>query len=261
MVKIKDIEIGDGAEIIFIAGPCVIEGYDMFKETAQYLKSFKDKKIILKASYDKANRTSVHSFRGPGIDDGLKIIRKVVEEFDMPVIVDVHCKGDVGVVSDVCDSIQIPAFLCRQTDLLQEAGYSGKPVNIKKGQFMSPWAMALQVEKVRSTQNKNVLLTERGTSFGYGELVVDMRSIPIMKKLNCPVLFDASHSQQQPPGSQSATGGRKEFIIPLAKAAVAAGADGIYCEVHPSPKDAKSDRDTQLSFKEFEELLGEVSKM
>ncbi len=260
-VKIKNIEIGNG-EPVFVAGPCIIEDYDMLQETARFLDSLKrNNRIIMKISYDKANRTSLDSFRGPGLKKGIKFISKIKNKYDIPVLVDVHCKADVEKVSKVADCIQIPAFLCRQTDLLIAAARTGKPVNIKKGQFMSPWAMNFQAEKILKTSNSGIILTERGTSFGYDELIVDMRSILIMKKNGYPVLFDATHSQQTPPTEGVATGGRKEFIIPLAKAAVAVDADGIYCEIHPDPENAKSDRETQLNFSEFEKLLYEVSLM
>lgn len=263
-VKIRDIELGVGSETVFVAGPCVIENYEMLNETAEFLwniKKSRGKKIIMKISYDKANRTSLNSFRGPGLEKGLEMASRIKEKYEIPILIDVHCKNEVSKVAEICDCIQIPAFLCRQTDLLIEAGRSGKPVNIKKGQFMSPWAMGLQARKVSQTSDAQVILTERGTSFGYGELVVDMRSIIIMKNAGYPVLFDATHSQQQPATDKETAGGRKEFILPLAKAAMSVGADGIYCEVHPHPENAGSDKDTQLSFKEFERLIDELSKM
>lgn len=263
MVKIKDINIGDNGKPVFIAGPCVIENREMVMEIADFLKGLSLKnKIIFKLSYDKANRTSIDSFRGPGLIDGIKIIREVKNKYDLPLLVDIHCKEDALKVADVADCIQIPAFLCRQTDLLLYAAKTGKPVNIKKGQFMSPWAMTHQVEKIKDIAENKVLLTERGTSFGYNELIVDMRSIIIMKRTGYPVIFDATHSQQQPPAeSGSNTKGRKEFIVPLAKAATAVGADGIYAEIHPDPRNAKSDKETQLTFSEFKELVDEVSGM
>lgn len=261
-VKIRDVEIGGGKEPVFVAGQCVIEDFDMLEETAQFLDSLKKKnKIIMKFSYDKANRTSLDSFRGPGLEKGIEMISRIKDKYSLPILVDVHCKNDVKRVSEVADCIQIPAFLCRQTDLLVAAARTGKPVNIKKGQFMSPWAMSLQAEKILKNSNTQIILTERGTSFGYGELIVDIRSILIMKENGYPVLFDATHSQQQPPTEGITTSGRKKFIIPLARAAVAVGVDGIYCEIHPEPENAKSDRETQLCFDEFEELLHEVSKV
>jgi len=261
--KIKDIVIGSGKPV-FIAGPCVIEDYAMAVESAEFLQDFSKKKkikAVFKLSYDKANRTSVSSYRGPGKEEGLKLIAKVRKKISMPVLVDIHCSCDAGEVAKVCDCIQIPAFLSRQTDILTAAGKTGKAVNIKKGQFLSPWAMKFQAEKVKAAGNENVFLTERGTAFGYGELVVDMRSIVIMRESGFPVVFDASHSQQKPPAGEKSSGGSREYVLPLSKAAIAAGADGIYCEIHPDPENAKSDADTQLSFKEFEVLVNEVSKM
>lgn len=263
-VMIRNIRIGDGYEPVFIAGPCVIENISMLEETADFLEGLnRFCKVIMKISYDKANRTSGGSFRGPGLEKGIKMIAKVRDKYELPILVDVHCRNDIKQISDYCDVIQIPAFLCRQTDLLIEAAKTGMPVNIKKGQFMSPWSMHCQVEKITKLfPDAKVILTERGTSFGYGELIVDFRSIIIMKQEGTPVFFDATHSQQCPPaGSNKTTAGRKEFIIPLAKAARSVGADGIYCEIHPNPELAKSDRETQLSFSEFEVLVNEVSKM
>ena len=259
-LQVKDINIG-GEEPVFIAGPCVIENETMLDETARFLKDISsDFKVILKCSYDKANRSSVNSYRGPGIEEGLRIIAAVREKYDIPVICDVHCKEDVPVVAETVDCIQIPAFLCRQTDLLLAAAATGKPVNIKKGQFMSPGAMRMQAEKVTGvSSNGGVMLTERGSCFGYSDLVVDMRSIIMMKKFGSPVIFDASHSQQKPPsGDTSETGGADEFIIPLALASAAVGVDGIFCEIHPDPSNAKSDRATQIDFDRFSELAEKV---
>ncbi|MBN2406433.1 MAG: 3-deoxy-8-phosphooctulonate synthase [Elusimicrobia bacterium] len=263
-IRIADIDIGQG-QPVFVAGPCVIEDRSMVEKTAGFLRGMRDsgRKIIMKLSYDKANRTSIDSFRGPGIKKGMDIISGIKKEYGLPVLVDVHCRADLELVAGTADCIQIPAFLCRQTDLLVEAGKTGRVVNIKKGQFMSPWAMSLQAEKVLKATGAQVILTERGTSFGYGDLVVDMRSLIIMRERGYPVLYDATHSQQSPPAGHGAgeTSGKREFIIPLAKAARSVGADGIYCEIHPDPANAKSDRDTQLDFGEFENLVDEVSKM
>ncbi len=260
-VKIGNIEIGRSSPV-FIAGPCVIEDIELLESVAEFLSGLKDEyPIIMKFSYDKANRSSADSFRGPGIEKGVEMIAKIKDKYGLPVLVDVHCRNDVEMIRDVADCIQIPAFLCRQTDLLIAAARTGKAVNIKKGQFMSPWAMALQAEKVLNSSNDQILLTERGTTFGYDELVVDMRAILVMKDKGYPVFFDATHSQQRPPKDNKTTGGRREFIIPLAKAAIAVGAAGIYCEIHPNPEEAKSDRDTQLNFEEFKDLVNEVSKV
>ncbi|MFH1414710.1 MAG: 3-deoxy-8-phosphooctulonate synthase [Elusimicrobiota bacterium] len=261
-VKIGNIEIGERKDPVFIAGPCVIEDYEMFDKTARFLNSLAVRdRVILKCSYDKANRTSAEAFRGPGLEKGMSMISEIKNRYGLPVLADVHCRQDVDIVAGTVDCIQVPAFLCRQTDLLLAAANTGKPVNIKKGQFMSPWAMRYQAEKIINAGNSQVLLTERGSTFGYDELIVDMRSILIMRREGIPVLFDATHSQQRPPTDIDSTGGRKEFIIPLARAAAAAGADGIYCEIHPDPENAKSDSGTQLGFGEFEELVYEVSRV
>ncbi|MDA3792591.1 MAG: 3-deoxy-8-phosphooctulonate synthase [Elusimicrobia bacterium] len=262
--KIKNIDVSSSERLFFIAGPCVIENYDMLRETADFLKELARKKgldIIFKASYDKANRSSLSSFRGPGIKDGLSMLEKIKKETGLPLLVDVHSVAEVSKAAEVADCLQIPAFLCRQTDLLVAAGSTGLPVNIKKGQFMSPRAMNLQAQKVQKSGSSGVILTERGTTFGYGDLVVDMRSLIVMKKNGYPVIYDATHSQQQPATADETTGGRKEFIVPLARAAAATGVNGIYTEVHPSPLNALSDRETQLNFKEYEELTDEVSRV
>jgi 2-dehydro-3-deoxyphosphooctonate aldolase (KDO 8-P synthase) len=259
-VFIKDIEIG-GSQPVFIAGPCIIENEDMLDKTAQFLSGLsRDIKVILKCSYDKANRSSSASFRGPGIEKGLEIISRVKEKYSLPVLCDVHCRSDINKLAGTVDCIQIPAFLCRQTDLIEAAAASGKPVNIKKGQFISPYAMGMQADKAMKIHtSKGVMLTERGTFFGYSDLVVDMRSIIIMKETGCPVIFDASHSQQKPPaGNTDETGGAGEFIVPLAVAARSVGADGIFCEIHPDPANAKSDRGTQLDFDTFTELTERI---
>lgn len=227
-----------------IAGPCVIEGEGITLRIAEELKALSlELKIpfIFKASYDKANRTSLNSFRGPGLKEGLRILRKVKEEVGLPVLSDCHWPHEVEEASSVLDVIQIPAFLCRQTDLLLEAGKSMRLVNIKKGQFMAPQDMRFAVEKVRSTGNQGVILTERGSSFGYNNLVVDMRSIPILKEISRPVVFDATHSVQLPSSNLGVSGGERRYAPILAKAAVAAGADGVFFEVHPDPDRALCD--------------------
>ncbi len=258
-VKIKDLLIG-AQKLTVISGPCVIENEDHTLECADFLVNlFKSKPVnfIFKASYDKANRTSVNSFRGPGIEEGLKILEKVKNTFDVPVFTDVHSPEEAREAAEVCDVIQIPAFLCRQTDLLVAAGKTGAVINIKKGQFMAPWDMAHAVEKIVSTGNTQILLTDRGTSFGYNNLVSDMRAIPIMQKLGYPVLFDASHSVQQPASEGSLSGGKREFIPTLARASLAAGASGIYAEAHPDPKNAKSDAACVIPFSDLPQLVDE----
>jgi 2-dehydro-3-deoxyphosphooctonate aldolase (KDO 8-P synthase) len=242
--EIGGLRLSTGAPLFLIAGPCVIESEAHARMLAERLAEIAHSlklPYIFKASYDKANRTSMHSFRGPGLAEGLRILKKIRDELGVPVLTDVHETTQVGPAAEVCDVLQIPAFLCRQTDLLVAAGKSGRAVNIKKGQFLSPQEMVHAVEKVASTGNQRILLTERGTSFGYQNLVVDMRSFPVLRRLGYPVVFDVTHSVQLPGGAGSASGGQPEFIEPLARAAVAAGVDGIFMEVHENPPAAKSD--------------------
>jgi 2-dehydro-3-deoxyphosphooctonate aldolase (KDO 8-P synthase) len=259
--QVGDVAIG-GGELFFIAGPCVIESEAHALKMAEAIASIaREKKMsyIFKASYDKANRTSIRSFRGPGLEVGLRILRKVRETVKVPVLTDVHEVADVARVAEAVDVIQIPAFLCRQTDLLVAAGRSGRAVNVKKGQFVSPWDMRHAVEKVREAGGERVFLTERGSSFGYNNLVVDMRSLAIMRQF-APVVFDATHSVQLPSAGATngetavQSGGQPEFIPLLARAAVAAGVDGIFVEVHDNPAQAKSDGANALDLR----LLGEV---
>lgn len=261
-VKIGGLPVGSGGPA-FIAGPCVIESRELVYEIAEFLSGLAGRgyKIIMKLSYDKANRTSVSSFRGPGIDEGMSIISDVKKRWSLPVITDVHSAEEALQAGDTADAIQIPAFLCRQTSLIQAAGKTGLPVNIKKGQFMSPYSMPHQADKALSAGASGVIFTERGSFFGYGDLVVDMRGIVVMRKAGYPVIFDATHSQQKPASSEEETGGGREFVLPMVRSALAAGADGVFSEIHPRPDEALSDRDTQLNFGLFEELLNEVSQM
>jgi len=257
IINVRRIKIGKG--ITVIAGVCSIESRQQVFKTADFLKRTCKKfklPFIFKASFDKANRMAGKSYRGPGIDRGLKIIREVKNRFGVPVLTDVHCVSQIPKVKKVADVIQIPAFLSRQTDLLVKAAETGIPVNIKKGQFLSPYDMKFLAEKAESAGNRKIILTERGTCFGYNNLVVDFRSICIMKKTGYPVIFDATHSVQLPGGGKGETTGQKEFCFPLIKAAVAIGTDGIYLEVHPEPGKAKSDRGSVLSFREFTEIAG-----
>ncbi len=258
--KLGDITIGDGS-LFLIAGPCVIESEEHALKMAECVNGVaRALKIpyIFKASYDKANRTSLKSYRGPGIAEGLRILEKVRNSVHVPVLTDVHDAHDVKKVSDFVDVLQIPAFLCRQTDLLVAAGKSGRVVNLKKGQFVSPWDMRHAVDKVRESGGERVLLTERGSSFGYNNLVVDMRSLPIMRKF-APVVFDATHSVQLPSaGSDAQSGGQPEFIPILARAAVAAGVDGIFLEVHDNPAAALSDGANALDLKWLRPVLHEL---
>ena len=245
-------------DLFFILGPCVIESEELNLSVAEYLSELSQKygfPIIYKSSFDKANRTSVSSYRGPGIERGLEILKMVKEETGLPVLTDVHETWQVEKVAEVVDIIQIPAFLCRQTDLLLEVGRSGKIVNIKKGQFMAPEDMKYQVEKIYSTGNEKVMVTERGTTFGYHNLVVDFRSILIMREFGIPVVFDATHSVQRPGGGGGKSSGNREFAFPLARAAVAVGADAIFMEVHPDPEKAFSDGPNSVYLKDVEFYL------
>lgn len=259
-IKINnDVTIGSG--LTLIGGPCMAESLELCLDVAKYLKTLcaeLDIQYIFKASFDKANRSSGNSFRGPGMTDGLAILRHIKAELGLPVITDVHETIEVDTVAASVDMLQIPAFLCRQTDLLIAAGNSGKPVNIKKGQFMAAEDMKGAVEKVRATGNNNVLLTERGTSFGYHNLVVDMRSLAIMRELDVPVVFDATHSVQLPGGLGHASGGQRQFIRPLARAAAAVGIDVLFTEVHPDPAKALSDGPNSLDYKDIRTVLTEV---
>lgn len=252
------VRIGGAAPLALIAGPCVLESMDVCRAVAGELKRLSQLLnigVVFKSSFDKANRTSISSYRGPGIDAGLEMLAQVKREFGMPVLTDVHEPWQAERAVQVVDIIQVPAFLCRQTDLLLAAGRTGKPVNIKKGQFLSPWDMANAVEKVASTGNEQILLTERGTSFGYRNLVVDFRSLPIMRGLGYPVVFDLTHSLQLPGGMGTTTGGMREFAPHLMRAACAVGVDALFMEVHPNPEAALSDASTMLSVYGLEELL------
>jgi len=255
------VRLGAGAPLFLIDGPCVIESEGhalMMAEKLGAVASELGVPYIFKASYDKANRTSVSSYRGPGLKDGLKILAKIKKKTGLPILTDVHQATEVEAAAEVCDILQIPAFLSRQTDLLVAAGKSGRVVNIKKGQFLSPSEMASAAEKVASTGNEKIILTERGNSFGYQNLVVDMRSFPIMRKFGYPVVFDVTHSVQLPGGEGKSSGGQPEFIEPLARAGVAAGVDGIFLEVHDSPAKALSDGSNALPLGQFRALLEKI---
>ncbi len=246
-----------GASLPFIAGPCVIEGEDEVLAAARPLAAMAHRlglPLIFKASFDKANRSSLKSFRGPGLEEGLRILARVRDETGLPLLTDVHEPAQCQAVAEVCDVLQIPAFLCRQTDLVVAAARTGRAVNIKKGQFMAPEEMRWAVEKATAVGNGRITVTERGVSFGYGNLVVDMRSFTLLQDLGIPVLFDVTHSLQLPGGGQGETAGERRFAEPLARAAVAAGASGIFMEVHPDPERALSDRATQLPLARAEAL-------
>lgn len=241
-----------------LAGPCVIEGREISLKTSAHLAKVAEKldiTLIFKSSFDKANRTSVTSFRGPGMDEGLDILAEVKRETGLPVVTDIHHPEQAAKVAEVADVLQIPAFLCRQTDLLVAAAKTGKVINIKKGQFLAPWDMKNAVDKVRASGNEQVWLTERGSTFGYNNLVVDMRSIPEMKKFDVPVVMDATHSVQLPGGQGGCSGGQREYVQVLAAAAVAAGADGVFMETHPDPDKAMCDGPNSLPLDQAEVLL------
>ena len=263
-IKIKDFLIGDKNKLTIIAGPCVIESFDhalnSAKELNEIFKDF-DFNFVFKSSFDKANRSSVNSFRGVGLDNGIEVFKKIKQELDLPITTDIHLPNQVEKLKDVIDIFQIPAFLCRQTDLLIAAANTKKAVNVKKGQFLAPWDMKNVVDKILSTGNDNIILTDRGVTFGYNNLVTDIRAIPIMQEFGFPVCFDATHSLQLPGGLKTHSGGEKKFISPLTKAAVAAGANAIFIEAHPDPKNAKSDSAIQVSFTELRSLLIDIEKI
>ena len=263
-VKVNDDLIIGAAKLTLIGGPCTAEGVDLCCEVAGFLKELCQKldiQYIFKASFDKANRSSGTSRRGPGLKEGLRILAEVKSRYGLPVLTDVHESSEVPEVAEVVDVLQIPAFLCRQTDLLQAAGKSGLPVNIKKGQFMAPEDTRGCIEKVRLTGNDKVMLTERGSSFGYHNLVVDMRSLVTMREFGVPVVFDATHSVQLPGGLGNASGGQREFVFPLARAAAAVGIDALFAEVHPRPAEAWSDGPNSLDFDGITEVLTKVKKI
>jgi len=261
IVNVRNLAIGQRQPLVFIAGPCVIESHESCLKLADKLKTiFQKNKLpfIFKASYDKANRTSGNSYRGPGVKEGIKILADIKKRLDLPILSDVHSEEEIPIVSETLDIIQIPAFLCRQTDLILAAAKTGKPINIKKGQFLAPWDMKSVVEKMRSTGNEQILLTERGTCFGYNNLVSDMRSLVIMRELGYPVIYDATHSVQLPGGQGNVSGGERNMVMPLARAAVATGCDGLFLEVHENPEKALSDAATMLSIEALPNLLEQV---
>ncbi len=247
-----------------IAGPCVIESEELVMTVAARMKAITDELGIpytFKASFDKANRTSIRSFRGPGIDKGLEILRKVKDTYALPICTDIHEPWQAERAAEVCDVIQIPAFLCRQTDLLVAAAKTGKCINIKKAQFLAPWDMKNCVDKIRQSGNDNVMLCERGTTFGYNTLVVDMTGLRVMKDFGVPVIFDATHSVQKPGGNGESTGGNRQFVEYLAKAAIAVGADGLFMETHPDPDRALSDGPNMVPLDEMKDLLRKLQRV
>jgi 2-dehydro-3-deoxyphosphooctonate aldolase (KDO 8-P synthase) len=263
-ISIGSIRIGGNQPLFLIAGPCVIESEDhalMMAERLVEITALAKIPFVFKASYDKANRSSEQSYRGPGLVEGLRILKKIKERLGIPILTDIHEASQAAPVAEVADVLQIPAFLSRQTDLLVAAGKTGRVVNLKKGQFLSPWEMANAVEKVTKTGSDRIFLTERGASFGYQNLVVDMRSFPIMRKTGCPVIFDVTHSVQLPGGAGKSSGGQPEFIEPLARAGAAVGVDGIFLEVHENPGKALSDGANALPLAELPALLGKLQQI
>jgi len=263
-ITIAGAKIGRNNPPLIIAGPCVIENEDITFNTAKKLKDIcagAGVSFVFKCSYDKANRTSIKSFRGPGIDKGLRILSDIKGKLNIPVISDVHSISEVKPASEVLDALQIPAFLCRQTELVIAAAKTGKPVNIKKGQFLAPWDIKNIIEKFTSTGNQNLSITERGASFGYNNLVVDFRAFPIMRSYGYPVIFDVTHSLQLPGGQGTSSGGQREFAEPLARAAVAVGVDGLFFEVHPEPEKALCDGPNMIRLDDVEKMLIQIKEI
>lgn len=260
----EDILVGPGNPLLLIAGPCALESEELARKVAAEMQEICARlgiTYVFKASFDKANRTSLESYRGPGLEEGLAILARIREELQVPVISDVHDVSQVAPAAEVLDIIQIPAFLCRQTDLLVAAAKTNKPINLKKGQFVSPWDMENGVNKLRGAGGTKTMLVERGACFGYNNLVVDMRSLPVMRGFGCPVIYDATHSVQLPGGSGGSSGGQREFIAPLSRAAVAAGIDGLFMEVHPDPDKALCDGPNSMPLDSIETLLKQLVRV
>lgn len=258
------IRVGSNAPMLLIGGPCALESPELAHTIAETMAGICSRlgiSYVFKASFDKANRTSLNSYRGPGLKKGLAALAQIRETFNIPVISDIHDISQAEIAAEVLDIIQIPAFLCRQTDLLVAAAKTGKTVNVKKGQFVSPWDMKNVVDKIRGVGGSKIMLVERGANFGYNNLVVDMRSLPVMRSLGCPVIFDATHSVQLPGGAGGASGGQREFIEPLAKAAIAAGIDGLFMEIHPNPDRALCDGPNSIPLDQVEELLTKLIRI
>ena len=261
MTSIGSINIGNGNSLVLIAGPCVVEGREITFRTASQIQKIAKKhnvSVIFKASYKKANRTSGNSFASLGMDESLKILSEIKKELGIPILTDVHGELEAASVAEVVDVLQVPAFLCRQTELLHAVGRTGKPVNVKKGQFLAPEDMQHAAEKIKAVGNNNIMFTERGASFGYHNLVVDMRSLVIMRSLGYPVILDATHSIQLPSGAKNHSSWQPEFILPIARAGVAVGIDGLFIETHPDPSRALSDAGSQLKLDQLEELVRQV---
>lgn len=263
-IRVADLNIGNDLPFVLLAGPCVIEGEDFTLNTATALRDIAARvgvPFVFKSSFDKANRTSKDGFRGPGMEEGLRILQRVKDEVGVPVITDIHTPEQAAPVAVVADILQTPAFLCRQTDFIRTVAAAGKPVNIKKGQFLAPWDMVHVLDKAKATGNADIMLCDRGTSFGYNNLVSDMRSLMVMAETGAPVVFDATHSVQQPGGLGGATGGNREYVPGLARAAVAIGVAAVFMEVHPEPDQAKSDGPNSLRLDELEKLLVQLVRI
>lgn len=263
-IKIGNIKIGGNNKLVLIAGPCVIESEKLCLDTGKRIKAIASKleiPYIFKSSFDKANRLSIESYRGPGIEKGLEILKSVKQKLKVPILSDVHCQREIEEAAEVLDIIQIPAFLCRQTNIVVAAAKTGKVVNIKKGQFLAPWDILPIIKKVEATGNRKIILTERGVSFGYNNLVSDFRALKIMQGFGYPVIYDATHSVQLPGGKGSCSGGAREFVAGLSRAAVAFGCDGLFLEVHPHPDQAPCDGPNMIDLKALEKLLKEIKNI
>ncbi len=263
-VTIKNFKVGEKQKLTVMSGPCVIENEEHTFECASKLKqifSSLNVNFVFKSSFDKANRSSIDSFRGPGLLEGLRILKRIKTELDLPIVTDVHNEEQAHLAAEVCDIIQVPAFLCRQTDLIVACAQTKAVIQVKKGQFLAPWDMQQVVDKIESCGHHQIILVDRGTSFGYNNLVSDMRAIPIMQKLGYPVCFDASHSVQLPGGLGKSSGGQREFIPTLAKAAIASGANALFIEAHPCPKEALSDSASVFSFEKLPQLITQLEKI
>jgi len=263
-ISVKNVKIGDKNPLVLIAGPCVIESERLCLDTAKKIKDIAARygiPYIFKSSFDKANRLSIDSYRGPGIKKGLEVLNKIKHKLNVPVLSDIHCQKDLLEAAKVLDIIQIPAFLCRQTDIVVAAAKTGKVINIKKGQFLAPWDILPIVKKIESTGNKSILITERGVCFGYNNLVSDFRSLGIMREFGYPVIYDATHSVQLPGGKGRVSGGQREFVAGLSRAAVAFGCDGLFLEVHPEPDKAACDGPNMIDLAQLQELLKQIKRI
>jgi len=264
IAAVGKLRIGNDLPMVLLAGPCVIEGEDFTLKTAEQIASIADAcgvQLVFKSSFDKANRTSKDGFRGPGLDEGLRILQRVKDELGLAVVTDVHEAHQVKAVAEVADILQTPAFLCRQTDFIEAVASAGKPVNIKKGQFLAPWDMKHVLEKAQATGNENIMLCERGASFGYNNLVSDMRSLLVMREFGAPLIYDATHSVQQPGGLGGATGGNREYVPGLSRAAVATGVAAVFMEVHPDPDKAMSDGPNSLALHDLASVLTTLKRL